>query len=475
MSGQHNFKNGQLGSAEGLQARSGVRSQWPFTKSPIQSSIGSRLHSQAEVYRQQRERLVLQHHMEQELKLREEASFRPHLVAADRSRATRHGKHEDRLIQQGRAKEESLLKKRRERDQLVLKECQNFRPKINKNSERIEGQKIANLCQQNAIRESEEKARRDMEKLASRKQSPGAENVSLESIEEEESSASRVFKYDRFTDLYVQALKQRLNQEKLMALNFDQECTFRPKLHRRPPSLGRAKSEQRLKGYEANRESLELDKQNSTAQNEQEPGQGRRLVPGRSLEACMQEEAPSVWERMQVRIHEFRKQREMRENPERFNLVPTHDARTGQPLFQPKLVSDTNQNHQSAPHSARDNKWEALYQNAQVRERKKQKMVEEQIEHERQRALNRSQYQSIDKSARIFEQKLRSKLKEIFDLFDANGNGKLSADEINLDFVSAEILEIFKPLLVELETFNEELDKDEFVESAVALLATLDI
>ena len=60
-------------------------------------------------------------------------------------------------------------------------------------------------------------------------------------------------------------------------------------------------------------------------------------------------------------------------------------------------------------------------------------------------------------------------------MFDANGNGKLSADEINLDFVSAEILEIFKPLLVELETFNEELDKDEFVESALALLETLDI
>ena len=85
--------------------------------------------------------------MEQELKLREEASFRPHLVAADRSRAIRQGKHEDRLIKLGQAKEENLMKKRKERDELVLKECQNFRPKINKNSERIEGQKIASLCQ----------------------------------------------------------------------------------------------------------------------------------------------------------------------------------------------------------------------------------------------------------------------------------------------------------------------------------------
>ena len=97
----------------------------------------------------------------------------------------------------------------------------------------------------------------------------------------------------------------------------------------------------------------------------------------------MHEDGPSVWERMQVRIQEFRQQRVMRENPEKFNLVPTHDAQTGQPLFQPKLVSDAFQNHQAAPHTARDNKWEALYQNAQVMERKKQRMLEDHIEDER--------------------------------------------------------------------------------------------
>ena len=60
-------------------------------------------------------------------------------------------------------------------------------------------------------------------------------------------------------------------------------------------------------------------------------------------------------------------------------------------------------------------------------------------------------------------------------MFDANGNGKISADEINLDLVSAEILTIFKPLLVELEAFDEDLDKEEFVESSLALMDKLDI
>ena len=35
-------------------------------------------------------------------------------------------------------------------------------------------------------------------------------------------------KYDRFNDLYVQALKQKLNHEKVMQLNIDEECTFMP-------------------------------------------------------------------------------------------------------------------------------------------------------------------------------------------------------------------------------------------------------
>lgn len=70
---------------------------------------------------------------------------------------------------------------------------------------------------------------------------------------------------------------------------------------------------------------------------------------------------------------------------------------------------------------------------------------------------------------------MRTKLGEIFDMFDANGNGKISADEIELDLVSAEILAIFKPLLVEMETFDEDLDKDEFIESSLTLLEKMDI
>jgi len=75
----------------------------------------------------------------------------------------------------------------------------------------------------------------------------------------------------------------------------------------------------------------------------------------------------------------------------------------------------------------------------------------------------------------MYDKKIRNKLEEIFDQLDANGNGMISADEINLDIVSSEILLIIKPLLVEMESFDENLDKEEFIESGIALFESLDI
>tara|TARA_B110000285_G_C15087300_1_gene596943 strand:- start:1287 stop:1442 length:156 start_codon:yes stop_codon:yes gene_type:complete len=48
--------------------------------------------------------------------------------------------------------------------------------------------------------------------------------------------------------------------------------------------------------------------------------------------------------------------------------------------------------------------------------------------------------------------------------------GRVTADDISLDNIPMDIILIFKPLLLEMETYDESLDKDEFVESAVSLL-----
>jgi len=58
----------------------------------------------------------------------------------------------------------------------------------------------------------------------------------------------------------------------------------------------------------------------------------------------------------------------------------------------------------------------------------------------------------------------------IFDSFDSLGNNHISANDIDLDNVPAEIILVFKPLLLEMEKYDEELDKEEFIESSLALL-----
>lgn len=86
-----------------------------------------------------------------------------------------------------------------------------------------------------------------------------------------------------------------------------------------------------------------------------------------------------------------------------------------------------------------------------------------------------SNYTSIVKSQRLVDSRIRDSLRVLFRLLDRDGNGKISANKINLDFIPTEILVIFKPLLIELETYNEELDEDEFIESSIVLYESLDI
>lgn len=73
------------------------------------------------------------------------------------------------------------------------------------------------------------------------------------------------------------------------------------------------------------------------------------------------------------------------------------------------------------------------------------------------------------------DQRVRHTLTLIFKLLDKDNNGKISSNEIHLNLVPTDILVILKPLLIELEAYDEELDQEEFVESALVLFNSLDI
>ena len=75
----------------------------------------------------------------------------------------------------------------------------------------------------------------------------------------------------------------------------------------------------------------------------------------------------------------------------------------------------------------------------------------------------------------MVDERLRNKLADIFDVLDPEYTGFISADTVDIQKVPTEILKILQPLLVELESFNEKLDLQEFIESALTLLESRNV
>lgn len=78
-------------------------------------------------------------------------------------------------------------------------------------------------------------------------------------------------------------------------------------------------------------------------------------------------------------------------------------------------------------------------------------------------------------SFKLFEKRKQIKLKEIFDLFDSDEDGIISATNIDISRVGVQILELYTPLLCELEELNQTLNLEEFISASEKLLGTLSI
>lgn len=63
----------------------------------------------------------------------------------------------------------------------------------------------------------------------------------------------------------------------------------------------------------------------------------------------------------------------------------------------------------------------------------------------------------------------------IFKKLDSENNGCINPNKIDLEQLPADILLVFKPLLLEMDNFNEELDETEFIESSLILLQSCTI
>lgn len=70
---------------------------------------------------------------------------------------------------------------------------------------------------------------------------------------------------------------------------------------------------------------------------------------------------------------------------------------------------------------------------------------------------------------RIVENTKKQKLNEIFDIFDSDFDGIISANKIELSYIPSDLLAIFKPLITEMEDIGQSLDRDEFVDASFRL------
>ena len=143
------------------------------------------------------------------------------------------------------------------------------------------------------------------------------------------------------------------------------------------------------------------------------------------------------------------------------------DSQTGQQLFRPQTGKSAQGREQEVRSEGGISNY--LYNKHKMKEQaqKQQKLKHEQaytqrVEAEKDQAKNKI-------SEMLLEQKINQQLEELFSAFDADQNGYITSEEVNLDLVSAQILEIFTPLFVEMENLNETLTREEFCASAYNL------
>lgn len=97
------------------------------------------------------------------------------------------------------------------------------------------------------------------------------------------------------------------------------------------------------------------------------------------------------------------------------------------------------------------------------------------------RDLLEREYQSIeasmvrtnDKSHMIIEVRKRKRLEELFRLFDADADGLISSNKIEISEVPTEILEIYAPLLCEMEEAGHTLTLEDFIDGSERLLRVI--
>ena len=108
---------------------------------------------------------------------------------------------------------------------------------------------------------------------------------------------------------------------------------------------------------------------------------------------------------------------------------------------------------------------EHLYNEAQKLEKKRKELQDEDMKKRAQKFARASQ-----NSSAIVDKLVRTRIQQIFELLDSDRDGYISVDDISLENLSAEVLEAFGPLFIELEDLQATLNFEQFQDASLRLL-----
>eukprot|EP00347_Sterkiella_histriomuscorum_P019160 403342715 len=380
------------------------------SRTPLQSDSGYnpgiRLYLKGIKKQEEMQRQAQEAQIMKDVKEQEGLTFKPQLVTRKSKQHQRDCKPEEYLLNYGKIIQEKHAKLKQEYERQEILNY-DFKPKINKKSALI-----------------------DFEKSML-----GEENVETSSIgddyenqQQNYNNISMISNKNRFLDLYEQGMQKKLRQQKLASISIEQDCTFKPKLiARRTSSIGDQNERHSFGRIEnSNSKSSVFDRMYDQAQHQKEKIQ---------------------------QINQMQQQQ--------------IDHVTGHPLFRPQTGrSPITRSIDNQAKNKGNSIGEYLYQQHYKQLEKKQKLVQFQ---EKQLKDQHKNYTSNKVSQQIIQQKQRNKLSEIFQVLDSDNDGQISSKGIDIKSIPADILEILSPLLCEMEQIGETLDRDEFIDSALAL------
>eukprot|EP01017_Pseudomicrothorax_dubius_P019728 TRINITY_DN2168_c0_g1_i1.p1 TRINITY_DN2168_c0_g1~~TRINITY_DN2168_c0_g1_i1.p1 ORF type:complete len:546 (-),score=153.67 TRINITY_DN2168_c0_g1_i1:128-1705(-) len=171
---------------------------------------------------------------------------------------------------------------------------------------------------------------------------------------------------------------------------------------------------------------------------------------------------PSFMERREKELEErAEKARKMQEEQQ---LLGEYDVVTGQKLFNPVIIrrSPKGRNEGRLPIG------DYLYKKSEEYSRRKRELVERDT-----RSRFEARARSNERSAAMVEDLRRRRLMDIFAMLDSDGDGQISASKVDITGLPTDILELFAPLLCELEEVGEFLNVEDFIASSERLMKTL--